>query len=120
MTRPSERELAKKIDELRDDSAETIYDWLVQHVLESLRTNDVEVTTGPTPVPDDEMVAYVATDGEQFGVPPEDLPAWIDEDDLPIHGTEDRRNPFVVADFTNVEHETRQPPRTGDRHRTAD
>jgi hypothetical protein len=104
MTRPSERELSKDIDDLQGgDAPATIYDWLNQYVLDAFKSGDVEVTYEQTPVPDVEIVAYVATDGEQFGVPPEDLPAWIDDDDLPIHGTEDRRNPFVLADFTGVD-----------------
>lgn len=101
MTRPSERELAKTLDEMRGGGdAQTIYEWLDQWVVEKIESEGIEVTTEPTPVPDDEVVAYVATDGEEFGVPPEDLPAWIDIDDLPIYGREDRHNPFIVADFT--------------------
>jgi hypothetical protein len=106
MTRDSPRELASDIDDLRDEqSADTVYDWLRQYVVDGMSADAVDVSFlyDQTPIPDDEMVAYVATDGQQFSVPPEDLPAWIDSDDLPIQGTENRRNPFVVADFTDID-----------------
>jgi hypothetical protein len=107
--RPTERNLRKQLDELRGDDAATPYEWLEQYVVARLGAGDVEIETGPAgatdpePVPDDEVLVYVATNGERYSVPREHLPAWIDEDeDLPIHGTEDRRNPFVLADFTDT------------------
>jgi len=95
---PTERELREQLDDVGD--AKTIYEWLNTWLDEKLENGEIEVTAGPIPVPDDEVVAYVSTDGEEFSVPPEALPAWIDIDDLPIYGREDRRNPFVIADVT--------------------
>lgn len=48
-----------------------------------------------------DTVVYVSADGHDFGHLREEIPDWINvEEDLPVQGDPNTRNPFVVADFT--------------------
>jgi hypothetical protein len=103
MTRPGKRELENRVEDLTQDRPETPRKWIEQEVLRRVTESDGEVGLlrdhdGPD---GDGVVIFVSVEDREYGHPREEIPAWIDvEEDLPVYGEEDKRNPFILADFT--------------------